>query len=175
MNPSIERLGALFAAAAWCDADGIGHTLYHVAKADLIFDQKPRQSNAVRFPRARLGRFGVLSFQRPSSRKIANGASACKRTPNGKVLGVIRLHVTRSYMADLSRCAILWSAERTTIPAKVLVVPSLDLSVANVVTGFVTSQLRHRMTHRDDYGSSSQLTAGPYGSCQRTKTFPRGL
>jgi hypothetical protein len=71
-NPSIERLSALLAPAARCDTDGIGRTLYHVAKADLIFDQKPWQPNTVRFPRLRLRAFRVLSFHRPSSRNNAN-------------------------------------------------------------------------------------------------------
>jgi hypothetical protein len=53
-DPSIERLGALFAASARCDTDGVRRALDHVPEADLVFDQKPRQPDAVRFARLRL-------------------------------------------------------------------------------------------------------------------------
>jgi hypothetical protein len=56
-DPSIQPFSALFAAAAWRDADGRGRTLYHVAQADFIFDQEARQANPVRFPRLGFTRF----------------------------------------------------------------------------------------------------------------------
>jgi hypothetical protein len=48
MHPSVERRGALLAAAAGLDPHGVRDSLDGVTQAYLFLDEEPRKANAVR-------------------------------------------------------------------------------------------------------------------------------
>jgi hypothetical protein len=76
MDPSIELLGALLTATARCDSDRIGRALYYVTQADLIFDQKTWEPNAMGFPRSPFAGLRLVLFHRCSMSDGEIGSAA---------------------------------------------------------------------------------------------------